>query len=120
VVVVAAAGLAFLLLVPAAPSVQVGAIDIWAPDDVCGLGTNSIYYQGYNTTTGESISLELYVPNYNASSCTVSHVTTNTSGFTLSGVQTGVVVPAHGNSTLNLTIGSPGSSFSGTLNLVFH
>jgi len=120
VVVVAAAGLALFLLVPAGPAVQVGAIDIWAPDNVCGLGTNSIYYEGYNASTGEAISLELYVPNYNGTSCTVSQVTTNTSGFTLSGVQTGVVVPAHGNATLNLTIGSPSSSFSGTLNLVFH
>jgi len=111
--------IAFEVLVPPPPAVVVGTIDIWAPDNVCGLNTTQIDYPGYNSSTGQAIALELSVPNYNASACIVHGVRTNSSGFALSQVQTGVRIPASGNATLNLTVTSPGSSFSGNLDLVF-
>jgi len=113
-----------LLAPPSAPSVQVQSIYIWAPDNVCGLNSNPIDYYGYNSSTGAANAFQLEVPNYNTTTCVIEGVTTNTTGFALSDVEVPVSIP--GNSTgnlyygsLNVTITSPGSSFSGILNLVF-
>jgi hypothetical protein len=113
------AGVALQLLVPPPPPIEVGAIDVWAPDNVCGLSSNPVYYGGYNSSTGQAIAFELEVLNYNATACTVNNVTTNTTGFSLSDVQPHVTIPADGNSTMNLTVTSPTSPFSGNLNLLF-
>lgn len=101
------------------PPVQVLEIDIWAPDNVCGLNANPIGYTGYNTSTGAAYPIDLGVPNFNSTACTVKAVATNTSGFSLSGVQVPLTIAGNGTGSMNLTITSPGSSFSGYLNLVF-
>lgn len=106
-------------LTPPPPAVVVGSIVVWAPDNACGLNANPISYSGYNSSTGAVIPFEFEVPNFNTTSCTVDGVVTNSSGFTVSGVQAHVTIPGYGQSTLNLTITSPGSSFAGNLDLVF-
>lgn len=119
VIVIVVSVAAYALFAPSAPAVQVGYINVWAPDNVCGLGTNQIYYQGYNSSTGQSIGFELQVENFNESACIVNSVVTNSTGFSLSAIEVPLTVPGMGNSTMNLTITSPSSSFSGDLNLVF-
>ena len=101
------------------PPVQVGAINIWAPDNVCGLNANPIYYSGFNGSTGAAQAVDFEIPNFNGSLCTVAGVTTNTSGFALSQIEIPLPIPAEGNASMNITITSPSSSFSGDLNLVF-
>jgi len=107
-------------LTPAAPSVQVGFINIYAPDNVCGLNSNPTAYYGYNASTSETDTLDFPIPNYNATACTIQSVTTNTSGFSLSDIQVPLTI-AGGvqNASMNITITTPGSSFSGDMNLVF-
>jgi hypothetical protein len=119
VVLIIVAIVAYELLAPPVPPVQVGDINIWAPDNVCGLNANPIYYQGYNSSTHANVTVDLGVPNYNSTSCTVVGVITNSTGFALSGVQVPLTIPGGGTGSMNLTILSPGASFSGNLNLVF-
>lgn len=102
-----------------APPIQVGAINIWAPDNVCGLNANPIYFDGYNGSTGASQTLELGMPNFNTTgSCTIVSMTTNTSGFALSGIQVPLIISANGTGSMNVTITSPTSSYTGDLNLI--
>jgi hypothetical protein len=117
VLILVVAGIAFIFL--SGPAVQVDGINVWAPDNVCGLNANPIGYAGFNTSTGTSQSIEFGMRNFNATSCTVTSVTTNTTGFTLSDIQVPLSIPATSNATMNMTITSPSSSFSGILNLVF-
>jgi hypothetical protein len=117
VLLLVAAGIAFIFL--SAPAVQVNDINIWAPDNVCGLNANPIDYPGFNSSTGASQPIEFDMPNFNSTSCTVTSVSTNTTGFTLSDIQVPLPIPANSTVSMNITITSPSSSFSGYLNLVF-
>ncbi len=109
------------------PSVRVAGIYVWAPDDVCGLQSNPINdggypvpYGGYNANISETDLWTFDVPNINATACTIHSVTTNTSGFSLSAIQVPLTIPGGDlNASLNITITTPSSSFSGNLNLVF-
>ncbi|HTZ61416.1 MAG TPA: zinc ribbon domain-containing protein [Thermoplasmata archaeon] len=101
-----------------APAIQVQAINIWAPDNVCGLNANPIYFFGYNGSTGSVVSLVLGMPNFNTTTCTIESAVTNSSGFTLSGVGTPLTIPGSGTGPMNVTITSPSSPFTGTINLV--
>ena len=109
---------AYELFVPGPASVHVQSIVVWTPDDVCGLETNLIGYHGYNTTVKSEVSVEIQVPNFNASKCVVHTVTTNSSGFSLSDLHLPWEIPASGSNTTHVTIQSPGSAFSGDVNLI--
>lgn len=123
VVLLVVSVLAYALLTPpaAAPAVQISYIAAWAPDNVCGLKANPVFFYGYNTSENANDSLELYGwPNYNSTACTIKAVTTNTTGFALRGMTLPLNVPGGDtNISLNLTIEAPGSSYTGPLNLVF-
>ncbi len=103
-----------------APAVQVEEINIWAPDNVCGLNANPIFFYGYNSSTGASQTLDFGMPNFNATACTIVSVTTNSTGFSLSDVQVPLTIPGGdtAGASMNITITSPGSPFTGTMNLV--
>jgi hypothetical protein len=107
-----------VLLIPSAPPVQVADINIYSPDNVCGLNSYPIYYDGFNGSTGQVQTLGFTMPNSNGSACTIRAVTTNTTGFTLSAIQVPLVIPGHGNASMNITVTSPSSAFSGYLNLI--
>ncbi len=113
----AGSGLYLVLSQPA--SVQVTALVLWAPDNVCDLANNPGYYAGFNSTAGSSVSLTLGVPNYNASGCTVRALSTNTSGFALEGVGVPLAIPANAEGALNVTVELPGRGYTGPVNLVF-
>jgi hypothetical protein len=118
VVVALVLGAVGLYFASTAPRVDVTEINVYAPDDVCGLKGFAGYY-GFNSTPGSSLSLELPFTNANSSSCTIHGVTTNTTGFTLSDVQVPVTVAAEKSSALNLTMALPSGSYTGAVNLVF-
>ncbi len=99
--------------------VTVTEMDVWAPSNVCGLNANPVSYSGFSDTVGSRDAFQLQLPNFNASSCTVQTVSTNTSGFGLSDVQVPVTVAASQNGTLNLTVLLPTSGYSGPLSLIF-
>jgi zinc-ribbon domain len=120
VVIILVIGVAAVLLVPPTPPIQVAGINVWAPDNVCGLNANPIGFTGWNGSTSQVQVIELEMPNFNSTSCTIEHLTTNTSGFTLSQVQVPLTIGfgANGNNTMNITVTSPSTSFNGILNLV--
>jgi len=118
VVLLVGAVLELVLFPAAAPPVQVAAINIYSPDNVCGLNVNPIYYNGFNGSTGEVQTLDFPMPNYNGSACTIRAVTTNTTGFTLSAIQIPLGIATGGSASMNITVTSPSSSFSGNLNLI--
>jgi hypothetical protein len=104
-----------------APNVDVNVFLVWAPDNVCGLNepNNTIAYEGFNDSPGVTDFFQFEVPNSNATTCTLIGVTTNTSGFSVSGVGLPGPIAGFGNGTLSLNLTLPGSSWSGNVNLVF-
>jgi hypothetical protein len=117
VVVILVVGVVAVLLVPAGPAVQVQGINVWALDNVCGLNANPIGYNGFNGSSGASQAIELQMPNYNATPCTIHAITTNTSGFSFTGVTVPVTIPGNGTLNLTLTVVSPSGTFNGVLNM---
>jgi len=116
VVIVAVIALAYYLT--PAPAIQVNAINIWAPDNACGLNSNPVYFDGFNGSTNATQTFEFGMPNFNATTCTIASVTTNTSGFSLSQIQVPLSIGANATGSMNITITSPTSPFSGNLNRV--
>jgi len=119
VVVIVVAIVGFVIYESLAPVVSVTGINVWAPDNVCGYNANSIGYYGFNDSPGVTDSFAFPLPNFNATNCTITGVTTNTSGFGLSNVGVPLTLPGGGNGTLYASISLPGSAWSGYLNLVF-
>lgn len=101
------------------PAIQVPFIVVWAPNNVCGLHSSPIAYYGFNSSTGQAQQFDLAVPNYNATSCTVTGASTNTTGFSLSEVQVPITIPGNGTGSMNITITPPSKAYSGNMNLVF-
>lgn len=103
-----------------APSgVSVSSILIWAPDNVCGLNSTPSGYSGFNTSTGSTEALEVQIPNYNTTTCTLVSVSTNSSGFSVSATGLPLTVPVNGSEYLNVSVTVPTSSFSGSINFVY-
>ena len=120
VLILIVAGVAFVVLSSHSDPIQVAFINVWAPDNVCGLNTYPIGYYGYNdTSTGATQIFDFPVPNYNVTPCTVQSVITNTTGFSLSAIEVPLPIPGNGTGSMNITITSPSSDYSGNLNLVF-
>jgi len=105
--------------VPPSPQVKVEEIDVWAPSNVCGLNTTLISYSGFSDVPGASEAFQLQVPDYNATACTLGHVGTNTTGFSLNNVQLPLTVAPGQSQFLNLTIHLPDGTFDGPLNLIY-
>ena len=120
VVVLLVAVIAIPYLEPSSPSypVQVGAINIWAPDNVCGLNANPIYFDGFNNTTGSANTIDFGMPNFNSTLCTIGNVTTNTTGFSLSAIQVPLAIAGNGTGSMNITITAPSTDYTGDMNLV--
>jgi hypothetical protein len=119
VVILVGGAITLLFVFSPGPPVQVNNINLWAPDNVCGLNSNPSYFSGFNGSTGQNQSIDFGIPNYNSSTCTVVGVSTNTSGFILSMIQVPLTIPGNGTGSMNISIQSPSSSFTGNLNLVF-
>ncbi len=118
VIVIIAAGLAIVFLLSSSSfPVQVDQINIYSPDNVCGMNSTFTAFTGFNSTTGANETFQFPMPNYNSSTCTIQHVSTNTTGFSVPEAQVPFMIQGGSYGWMNITIVSPNSSFSGTLYL---
>ncbi|HYK93698.1 MAG TPA: hypothetical protein VEY07_06615 [Thermoplasmata archaeon] len=119
VLVVVVAGILAFHFLPPSPQVNVSEIDVYAPSDVCGLNTHPVSYSGFTDMPGVSESFQLQVVNFNITACTVHGASTNTTGFSLSGIEVPLTIQAGQNQYLNLTINLPSNAYSGPLNVIY-
>ena len=119
VLVVVVAGILAVHFLAPSPQVKVSEIDVWAPSDVCGLGSHPVSYAGFIDAPGASDNFQFQVVNFNATACVLGSVATNTTGFSVSNAVLPLTVPGGQSAYFNVTIGLPSSSFDGVLNLVY-
>jgi hypothetical protein len=110
--------LTFVFLSTPRLPVEIGSIEFYAPDNVCGLNTNPVGTSGYNDTTSANTTIDFLVPNYNATSCEIKGISTNTTGFTLYDPQIPRTILGTSSAEFNVTIKTPPSKFAGNLNLI--
>src|SRR5208283_428172 len=85
-----------------ASAVKVTAINITSSDDACHSNGNSL--GGYTTNAGGSVSETIAITNTNIIlSCTINSVSATTSGFSISGTNTPLTIPAGGTESLSFT-----------------
>lgn len=96
-------------------TVSVSQVD-WTGSNSCG-GLPGSTTHGFLVFSGGSISYSVVVTNGNPSACTINSVTASTAGFSVSGANVPLTVPASNTLTLTFSIAVP-SSYSGVLTLV--
>jgi hypothetical protein len=111
-VIVVIAVLASLGSVSAA--VDVTAINVTSSDNACGVDGHS--FSGFTTNSGGAVQDTLTVRNTNTfQTCSIQSVSTTTSGFSLSGANTPISIPAGGTQSLSFTIHAPSGSYNGVV-----
>jgi hypothetical protein len=112
---------AFLLPAPVA-GIQVSAINVDSPDNVCGLdGASS---EGFDANTTDVVGFDYSITGANATAwvgtlaCTISTVTTSTPGFLVTNVSVPLIVPANETVDLTFSVQCPATDYSGNLTLV--
>jgi hypothetical protein len=95
--------------------VTVTAINIVSSDNACGVNGKTV--SGYSAVGGESVQKTLVITNGPFFSCTINSVSATTSGFSISGANVPLSIPAGGSESLSFFIGSPNSDYSGVLTL---
>ena len=123
VVVILVAGVISYLLAPSPPNVEIAGVNFQSPDNACGL--NGAFDSGYyNTTAGTSITLSYDLTGPNSTSgngtlaCMIFTVTTTTPGFSISGANVPLSVPANATQIFTFTVNPPGNAWTGTLTVV--
>jgi hypothetical protein len=113
-------GLAFVLL-PTSPDVVVTGINFSSPDNACGLdGSTDV---GFNASSGDTVELTYQISGNNTTAnatapCTVHSVTTSTPGFSITGANVPLAVPANATQLLSFSVNVPDAAFTGVLTLV--
>jgi hypothetical protein len=113
VVVVVVAILAYVAV--QSTSVDVTAINITSSDNVCGVNGHTL--AGFTTGPSGTIQDTLVITGGLILSCTVNTVSATTSGFSISGANTPLTVPADGTESLSFTIHAPSGAFDGVLTI---
>jgi len=96
-------------------TVTVTGIEFTSTDHVCGVTGGNL--SGFSTNTGGSLHESVTFPDENSTSCTVSSITANTSGFSISAANTPLTIPLGGSRGLVFTIDVPKSSYTGPLSI---
>ena len=97
-------------------AVSVTAINVTSSDDACG--SNGHSFNGFTTGVGGTISQTFTITNGDIIlSCTISTVSATTSGFSVSGANAPLTIPAGGTESLSFTITAPGSAYTGVLTI---
>jgi hypothetical protein len=97
-------------------SVNVTAVNFTSGDNACG--TNGHTGSGITLSSGGSAQDTLSITNGNwILSCTINSVSTTTSGFSLSGANTPLTIPAGGTESLSFTVTAPNHSYNGVLTI---
>src|SRR5487761_344529 len=120
VVLVIAGGIGAYVYFTGTPAVTINGFFGYAPDDVCHLGIVPTQGTGSSDSPGADDEVELSdVPNFNATSCTIQGLSTNTSGFMISGPSVPLTIAPGATAILFFNLSLPGSAWSGNVNLIF-
>jgi len=96
-----------------ATTATITAINITSADDACGVNGQTL--PGFVASGGSA--QETFVVNGGIFlSCTISSVSATTSGFSISGANTPLTVPADGSESLSFTVHTP-NSYNGVLTI---
>lgn len=118
VAVVVAVIVILALLAAVSTSIDVTAINFTSSDNACG--TNGGTSSGFTTSGGGSIQDTVTIINSNLfDSCTIASVSATTSGFSISGANVPLTIPAGGQESLSFTITAPSGSYTGVLTIDF-
>jgi hypothetical protein len=117
-------GVISYLAAPSASGVVVTGINFESPDNVCGL--NGATDTGFNASTGSSVQFTYQISGNNTTfngvngtaACEIHSISTNTPGFTLSGANTPLAIPANSSPLLSFSVSMPGSDYTGVLTFV--
>jgi hypothetical protein len=115
VVVVVVIAAVLFVSVGGANTVAVTGINTISSDNACG--ANGGTASGFTTQGGGEVQYTLTMSGGIFLSCTVNSVSATTPGFTISGANTPLTIPADGSADLSFTIHAPSSSFSGVLTI---
>jgi len=121
VVLILVVGVLAYLFLPASSSVTITVVDFRSADDACGLdGATS---GGFTANVSETYSVEFTITGNNSTgggtaACHINSVTTSTPGFSISGAEVPVSIPANSSGNLTFDLTTPGSSYKGALTLV--
>jgi len=124
VVVILVLGVLAYLLAPstAPPAIQVPFFLVTSADNVCGLDGASAY--GFNASAEASVPQDFEITGASATNwsgtlaCTITSVTTDTPGFSLTNVSEPLVVPANETVDLTFSVQCPNADYSGNVTLV--
>ena len=118
IVIVIIAFLALAFLVVSSTSINVTAINVTSSDNACG--TNGQTSLGFTTSSGGAEQYTVSITNSNlVFSCTIASVSATTSGFSLSGANLPLTIPAQGTESVSFTIHCPSGSYNGILTIDF-
>jgi hypothetical protein len=109
---------------PPAPSynVIVTGINFDSPDNACGL--DGAFGYGLNASTNESVPLTYDISGANSSTgtgtlaCTIESINSNTSGFSVTGANVPLNIPANGTQVLGFNLNTPADPYTGVLTFV--
>lgn len=115
-----------ILIATAPPAVTynvvVTGINFASPDNVCDLAGAT--GEGFNATTNSSVELSFYVSGPNDTSgsgtmaCNITTIEADTAGFTVSGANVPLNIPANASPLLSFDVETPVDPFTGVLTLV--
>ncbi len=114
VIILVVAAVGYFALV-ASPAIDVSQIEFQSSVTACGLENYS--WDGFTANESQTLWLALSVPGNMTGTCTISTVGSATTGFTLTGANVPLTIPANTNDTLQFNVTCPGSSYNGVLTL---
>jgi hypothetical protein len=103
------------LLIPPSLAINVTEIEFQSSDTVCGLG--NYYWDGFSANESQIEWILLSVSGNSTGSCTISTVSSATSGFSVSGASVPLTISANGSATLQFNVTCPSSAYNGILTL---
>jgi hypothetical protein len=122
-VVLLVLGVAAFIFLPTnstSATVTVTTIDYASSDDACGVA--GVTAHGFNASAGESLKIGVIMYGNSTATgtaaCNIETLSTSTPGFSITGANVPLPIPANEHATLSFTLTVPGSAFTGVLTLV--
>ncbi|MGA7861287.1 MAG: zinc-ribbon domain-containing protein [Thermoplasmata archaeon] len=123
VVFILIVGVIGYLALPYSPAINVTEITFQSSDNPCGIATPAnASWEGFTANTSQIVWLLFSIGGNVTSgggtaSCTISTVSSATAGFSVSGADVPLSIPANTNEMLQFNVTCPGSAYNGVLNL---
>jgi hypothetical protein len=110
-----------LTFAPGNSGIQVTGINFDSPDNACGLDGATDY--GFNASTSQAIEFSYAISGNNTTSggtaaCAINSINTTTPGFSVTGANVPLQIPANSSPTLSFQLNTPGSPYTGVLTFV--